>query len=299
MTEDLTLALAAGVLAAVNPCGFALLPAYLSLLVLDASDPSRARAVGRALASTAALTIGFVAVFAVFGVVISPIAAGIQRYLPAVTVLIGVSVLLVGGWLLSGRSLPVIGWSPQGRRPTRRFAAMIGFGATYAIASLTCTIAPFLAIVVASLRSGSVAEGALLFVAYGIGMGLLVGSVALAIALARSSLVHRLRRMGAAVPRLAGLLLVVVGGYVAYYGWWELRVLSGAGAADDPVISLAAQIQGWLAAYVRSLDIGWLVAVVVGLSAVGLLAGRVRASRRRSSAADETDSDRVARPDRR
>ena len=31
----LTLALGAGVVAALNPCGFALLPAYLTLFVLD------------------------------------------------------------------------------------------------------------------------------------------------------------------------------------------------------------------------------------------------------------------------
>ncbi len=42
----LAVALGAGLLAAVNPCGFALLPAYLSLLVLGDQPPTRSRAVG-------------------------------------------------------------------------------------------------------------------------------------------------------------------------------------------------------------------------------------------------------------
>ena len=76
MTEELAVASAPGILAAVNPCGFALLPAYLSLLIIDQDVPTVGLAVRRALVSTAAMTLGFVAVFAVFGLVIAPLAAG-------------------------------------------------------------------------------------------------------------------------------------------------------------------------------------------------------------------------------
>ena len=48
---------------------------------------------------------------------------------------------------------------------------MTGFGASYAIASLGCTIAPFLAVVVTSFRSGSTAQGLVLFLVYAGGMG--------------------------------------------------------------------------------------------------------------------------------
>lgn len=81
------LALAAGMLATVNPCGFVLLPTYVSLLV--ATEPAasaapagaaRLRAVGRALAMTGAMTAGFVAVFAAFGLVVTPLALSIERY---------------------------------------------------------------------------------------------------------------------------------------------------------------------------------------------------------------------------
>ncbi len=68
--------------------------------------------------------------------------------------------------------------------------------------------------------------GVALFLAYAVGMGLVVGTVAVAVALANDSLVRRIRRAGAWMPRLSGVLLVLAGLYVAYYGWWELRVLS-------------------------------------------------------------------------
>ena len=174
---------------------------------------------------------------------ISPIASGAQRYLPWVTLVLGLLLILAGGWLLAGRSLPVLGWSPKGSGLNRRFGSMVAFGATYALASLTCTIAPFLAVVVTSFRSGSALAGAALFVAYGLGMGLLVGAASLAVALAQDSFITRLRQFGGLAARVAGLLLVIVGAYVAYYGWWELRVFAG-GAGEDAVIRYRGRSAG-------------------------------------------------------
>ena len=283
MTEGLlALALGAGMVAAINPCGFALLPAYLSLFVLS-DDHDRRSAVVRALALTGAMTLGFVAVFGIFGLVVAPLASGIEAHLPWVTVVVGLTVVLLGLWLLAGRSLPTINWSPKGPRLTRRLASMIGFGTAYAVASLTCTIGPFLAIVVASFRADSPAAGVALFVAYALGMGLMVGAAAVAVALTKASVLNRLRQAGRWVPRLAGLLMIMVGGYVSYYGWWELRVLDGADAAD-PLIDAALRLQGWLVTAVVALGPAWLVVILAGLVGLGLLGHRVSRPRALSNA---------------
>lgn len=249
MGESLSLAFSAGMLAAVNPCGFALLPAYLSVLVLGDDSPGPARALLRALALTGWMTLGFVAVFGVFGLVLSPLAVEIQQYLPWFTVGFGALVALAGGWLLSGRELPSIRFHAWGAPVSRSVPAMVAFGASYAAASITCTIGPFLALVVAGFRAGSIGESVVLYVAYAVGMGVLVGVAAVAVALTRRGLVTRLRRAGRWVPRVAGLLLVVAGGYVAWYGAWELRVLGGDDPAD-PIIEAAARIQRVLAGLV-------------------------------------------------
>lgn len=198
------------------------------------------------------MTLGFAAVFGVFGLVVSPVAAEVQRYLPWFTVGFGALVALAGLWLLLGRELPTPRWRPGGPAVTRSAPAMVGFGASYALASLTCSIAPFLALVVAGFRTGSVAESTLLYLAYAVGMGVLVGVAAVAVALARRGLVTRLRRTGRWVPRVSGALLLVVGAYVAWYGAWELRVLAG-GDPADPVIEAAARIQRTLSEWVGAL----------------------------------------------
>ena len=56
----------AGLVAALNPCGFALLPAYLTLVVRT-ERAGVLTAVGRALAATVAMTLGFLAAFGAFG----------------------------------------------------------------------------------------------------------------------------------------------------------------------------------------------------------------------------------------
>lgn len=280
MTQTtLVLALTAGMLAAVNPCGFALLPAYLSLLV---SEGDGGGAIRRALVSTVAMTTGFVAVFGAFGLALAPAAGWIQQRLPWVTVALGLSLVVAGVWLAAGRALPTPWRGPKAPSVRRSVPSMALFGAAYAAASLSCTIGPFLAIVVASMRAGSTGAGIGLFVAYAVGMGLSVGVAALAVALLRTSLIRSVRRAGPAIARAGGVLLVLAGGYVAYYGGYEIRLSSDASAVDDPVITVASRVQHWLSDGLNSAGVST-IAVVFAALLVSALALRRYRSRLASS----------------
>jgi len=297
---SLTLALGAGLVAAVNPCGFALLPAYLSLFVLGDAPRSRPAAVGRALRATTALTLGFAGVFVAFGLAIAPVAASVQAYLPAFTVALGLLLALAGLWLLADRRLPSLP-VPRRRKTVTgspvvaSWPAMMGFGASYAVASLGCTIAPFLAVVVTSFRSGSPAAGVVLFAAYAAGMGLTVGVAATAVALSRQGLVTSMRRAGSVVPRLSGLVLAAAGAYVAWYGAWELRVLHG-GAGTDPVVSAAAGVQEWLATRTAAAGLTGLALVLTALLAVALIPRRRRLGHSGANPLDDPEPAPPTRP---
>ena len=228
------LAFAAGLVAAVNPCGFAMLPAYLLLVVRGQQSGERtgsAWRVGRALAATAGMALGFLTVFGLFGALTISAATTVQRYLPYATVVIGVVLVALGIWLLSGRELTALTPRPLGPRwaPTARQGrgvGMYGYGVSYAIASLSCTIGPFLAVTAAGFRGGSIATGVPIYLAYVAGLTLVVGVLAIAAATASSALADRLRRILPFVNRIGGALLVLVGLYVGYYGLYELRLLN-------------------------------------------------------------------------
>lgn len=268
------LAFGAGLVAALNPCGFAMLPAYLALVVRG-EDSGRRAAVGRALTATAAMALGFLVVFTGFGALTVSVASTVQRYLPYVTVLIGIALVALGIWLLAGREITVLHGVAPGARwaPTARAGSMFTYGIGYAIASLSCTVGPFLAVTAAGLRSDSFPDGAAVYVAYAGGFTLVIGVLAVAVALASSATVDRMRRIVPYVNRISGALLVVVGLYVGYYGVYEIRLFTANGNPEDPVIAAAARVQGAIAGWVHQHGAWpWLVALTV-LAVAALAAG--------------------------
>jgi cytochrome c biogenesis protein CcdA len=262
--QDLVgLAFAAGLVAALNPCGFAMLPAYLALVVRGgAAYPESeshigdvAISVGRAVAATAAMTLGFLGVFGGFGLLTVSLASSVQRYLPYVTVGIGILLVAVGVWLLAGRTLALPVPNRLAHRPswapTSKAGSMFGYGVGYAIASLSCTIGPFLAVTGAGV-SGSSALGRLwIYVAYAAGFALVVGALAVGVALAGSTLVDRMRRIVPYINRIGGAVLILVGMYVAYYGYYEIRLFTAAADPADPVIAAAGRLQAAIAGWVH------------------------------------------------
>jgi cytochrome c biogenesis protein CcdA len=278
-SDTLGLAFAAGLVAALNPCGFAMLPAYLTLVVRG-TGAARGPALGRALTATLAMTLGFVAVFGAFGLLTTTAAAALQRHLPYVTLAIGIALAAAGAWLLAGRTLPAPRL-PGGARfaPSARLGSMFSYGLGYALASLSCTIGPFLA--VTGIGVSGATGGSWAFLAYAAGFTLIVGTLAVASALASAAVVDRLRRVLPLVHRISGALLLLVGVYVAYYGWYELRLFTASGVPGDPVITAAARLQGTLAGWV--FDHGpwpWLIALL-GLMLAAAAWALVRARARR------------------
>jgi cytochrome c biogenesis protein CcdA len=280
------LGFAAGLVAAVNPCGFAMLPAYLLLVVRGEqnSKPSLLGGVGRALGATAGMALGFFTVFGVFGALTISAATTVQRYLPYATVVIGIVLVALGIWLLSGRELTALTPRPLGPRwaPKQqgsRIVGMYGYGISYAIASLSCTIGPFLAVTAAGLRSGSIVTGVSIYLAYVAGLTLVVGVLAVAAATASSALADRLRRILPFINRIGGALLVLVGLYVGYYGLYELRLLNTASDPQDAVITAAGRLQGELAGWVHQHGVWpWIVALsaLVGAALVSAWHRRAR-----------------------
>ncbi|MDT5146109.1 MAG: hypothetical protein QOC58_754, partial [Mycobacterium sp.] len=250
------------------------------LLLVVRGQPSGGRfpaplaSVVRALVATVVMALGFLTVFGLFSVLTIAAAAPVQRDRPSATVVSGVVLVALGCWLLSGRGLTAQTPRTLGLQwaPTARLGSMYGYGVTYAIASLSCTVGPFLAVTGAGLRGGSVVAAMAIYLAYVAGLTLVVGVLAVAAAAASSAVSDRLRRTLPLIHRLSGALLVPVGLYVAYYGVYELRLSGPRATAQDVLITAAGRLQGEVAGWVHQHG-GWpWIAALLALS-FGTVAG--------------------------
>ncbi len=233
----LALAFTAGMVATVNPCGFAMLPAYLGyFLGLEGGADDPTAGIGRALLVGTVVSAGFLLLFALAGVIVSWTSFSVVDASPWLTVVIGAVVALVGMAFL-------IGWDPSIVLPKldrngggRGLWSMFVFGLSYAIASLSCTLPAFTGVVASTFGRESFVAGLVTFVAYGLGMALLLMVLTLALAVARRGLVTGLRRALPYVQRASGFLMALMGAYLVWYGIYEIRLLErGEDVSQGPV----------------------------------------------------------------
>src|SRR2546427_1791400 len=218
-TAALGLAFSAGLLASVNPCGFAMLPAMVSFYLGQGEDDYATRSAWRrareGLALGALVTTGFLLVFVLAGVLVSAGAGAVARFFPWATVAIGAALVGLGIWLYLGGSLHVRVPHLEVARVSGSYRAMFVYGVAYALASLGCTLPIFLVAVGTALAAGPVGS-LVLFVAYGLGMGLVLTAVALGATLFRGVVSTSLSRVLPYVQQVSALLLVVAGGYLLW-----------------------------------------------------------------------------------
>ena len=265
----MTLSFLRGLVAAVNPCGFVLLPTYLMFFLgADTSEVStglgiRRASIRRALTVSSALTAGFMAVFVIVGLVTYNFTSWIQQNARYATIVIAVGLIVLGVAMLSGRgggiALPRldVGGRDRGVR------SMFLFGVAYATASLGCTIGLFLPTLIA-VRSGGFIGAIGNVAAYAAGMGLLITALTVSLAVAKIGLLGVLRRGMHRVEKIAGGFVVISGFYLAYYFW--VVDLNG----DSDPITVA--VENFQRRVITSLNNNW-QAVAFILGAVVITSG--------------------------
>ncbi|MCU1497847.1 MAG: putative cytochrome c biosis protein [Acidimicrobiales bacterium] len=265
-------AFTAGMVATVNPCGFAMLPAYLGYFLGIQGDDTTETTAGlvRALVVGAVVSAGFLAVFAGAGALVSWGSVSVGEWSPWLTVVIGVVLVAAGAAL-------ALGWEPKVLLPRldkggrdRGLWSMFLFGVSYAVASLSCTLPVFSSVVASTFSRDSFVSGLATFVAYAAGMALLLMVLTVTLAVARRGLVTGLRRALPHVQRVSGVIMAIMGAYLTWYGIYEIRLQRQGPVADSGPFDL---VNHWSAAAQDRLDsldalqvalaLGLVVAVVV------------------------------------
>ena len=157
----------------------------------------------------------------------------------------------------------------SGDGATRDNRSIFGFGVSYAVASLSCTLPVFLSVVVGSIATASFVSGLATYLAYGLGMSALLIAVTLALAFAKQGFVRRLRSMLRYVQRVSAGFLVVAGLYIIWFWIDDLSSDAGEqGRAAGIVEGWSATVTNWIQA--NAVTVGLVVggSVVLALMAV-------------------------------
>ncbi len=245
-TAALALAFTAGLVATVNPCGFAMLPAYLSYFTGAADDAvSRPVALARGLWVGLVVSAGFVVVFGVSGLLLTLGLQSLVDVLPWLALLVGAGVLVLGVAMVRGFYLNVRIPGMRAGKKQRTNRSMFLFGISYAIASLSCTLPVFLSLIPANLSQESLLGGTLTFLVYGLGMSTVLIFITLMMAMGRDSIVRRMRQSGKYINTVSGIILIAAGLFIIWY-WATILAAGGVAAGQSGIVRFVDEISARL-----------------------------------------------------
>ena len=251
--EALAFPFSVGMLAAFNPCGFAMLPTYIGYFIGtgDTEQPTRVRAITRGLWVGSILTLGFVAVFGGLGILISLFLSQgtVVKYLGYVTIALGVALISMGIAMFTGRQVMVNIPKLNKGTTSRESSSMFLFGVSYAVVSLSCTIGLFISAVSNAFTTDGFVQGVGSFLAYSLGMGTIILFLTVSLAQAKNNVATNMRRLLPFMGTVSGIVLVIAGIYLIDYGVWEIRIQDDLGAPNllvDQFETFQAAVSNWI-----------------------------------------------------
>ena len=219
-------AFSAGLVAAVNPCGAAMLPAYVGYQLGGSEEETNPLKMGaRAILMGLATTAGFIVVFGAVGLILAAGGRLVGQFLPFAGLAVGVAIAALGVWLLATRrKLGILAASRVNLGGGRGLTQVFLFGIAYAVASLSCALPIFLAAVgiVAglSLSAGGAVDTVIGSLAYGMGMGAVMIGATLGAVFFKGALVKFMRRVFPLIEPVGQIAMIIAGAYLIHY--WTL-----------------------------------------------------------------------------
>ena len=227
-----------GVLAAVNPCGFVLLPTYLIFFLGTREEPNlkTGERLRRALVVSSGISIGFLAIFFVIGVISRLFTQWIELNAKYASLAIGIVLVIGGARMLTG-------WTPKFAVPqlggvqTKTFRATVVYGVAYAVASIGCTIGFLTTAVFGSIALHGFVSGVLSILLYGLGMAMLVTALTVSLAFAKTGILTIVKNQLHLIQRLGAIFVTLTGIYLVFY-WY-------AAISETRSASFVTRIERW------------------------------------------------------
>tara|TARA_B100001996_G_scaffold303109_1_gene243842 strand:- start:673 stop:1533 length:861 start_codon:yes stop_codon:yes gene_type:complete len=229
---DLGYSFAAGVLAAINPCGIVMLPAYLGLYVYnnsDTNDITTSKKIVNSLSIILFVGIGFVALFSIAAIIVSLSSELIGGFIPFLSILLSLLILYFGIGELKGEKIfssKISSFSSRiGNPKNANPIGFILFGVSYGIASIGCALPIFISVVTKSINSPNSQKIFIDFISYSLGMI----SVITVLTAATFISINSTKRINSFFRRwsslIFGIFLTFAGIFMLSYWAYDLKII--------------------------------------------------------------------------
>jgi len=208
--SGLTLIFTAGALTLLSPCGFPMLPGYISYYM------GAKASLEKAVSGGVACTLGLLTVFSAIGVVVSTLGSLVSRYIPLLELVAGLIVISMGISMIAEIRFPT--FFTISRAPRQR--GLIGvflYGVVYGLAALGCSAPIFFSILFYAVSAGGLFYGMITFVVYALGMGLPIIITTILVAKAKKFMLERMLKMIPWFQKIGGIVLIIIGAYLIYF----------------------------------------------------------------------------------
>ncbi len=293
LSVGLAFPFSAGLVAAFNPCGFAMLPTYLAFFMGQEdkdAEPSVLRSITRGLTVGLTLSAGFFLVFGSLGLIARQVLStgAIAERSPWVTLVLGILMVPVGIAMIAGFEPNLSSPRLNKGGGSSDLGSIFMFGVSYAIVSFGCTAPLFIGTVASTFTNDGFVDGIATFLAYAAGMAAVVVFLTMAVALAQGAIAGKMRQFLPYVNRVSGVLLFFGGIYIALYGWWEIQVFRGNEVGTNWAQRQVEDLQGWITTTIANIGAGRVGLGILAIIGAAVLLAVVTS---KSSSANDLGSD--------
>jgi cytochrome c biogenesis protein CcdA/PKD repeat protein/glutathione peroxidase-family protein len=206
----LPLIFVAGMLALLSPCGFPMLPGYISYYMGSQTS------VKRTLTGGLACSLGLMTVFSIIGIGVALVGSVITQYIPLLEIVAGSLAIIMGISLLTEIKFPSL--FTITRAPNQKgILGIFLYGIAYGLATLGCSAPIFFSTLFYAITAGGVIAGIVTFLVYSAGMGIPIILTTILLAKTKDYLLSRIMRAMPWFQKISSVLLIGIGIYLIMY----------------------------------------------------------------------------------
>ena len=214
----------AGLVAAFNPCGAAMFPAYVGYQ-LEISDAiyNPYKLVLQGVFIALITTLGFIFVFSTIGILLGFASWFLIDLMPFLGLAVGLTILMIGLFLLiSKKRFGILIASRVNFSEGKGIFRLFLFGVGYAAASLSCALPVFIAVIGISIGKGhpdflGFVEVIFATFVYAIGMGTTILFATVGVISIKGAATILIKRVFPYFEVIGNLLMIAAGGYIIFY----------------------------------------------------------------------------------